>query len=504
MAQINFDYNSIKYAIQCNKDEKIKDIIQRFSNKTQIDTSLLYFIYSGNVVDTNLTFNQIINNDDQERNQMNIIVINNDKNKQSNIIQSNNIICPECKEICRIDINDYKIKLYGCKNGHINDLLIDEFENSQKIAQSKIICDNCKGNNKNDSYKNIFYLCNSCNENLCPICKDLHNKNHIIINYDDRNYICKEHNDPLIIYCNTCKKNLCLFCEKDHNSHKTISYGKILPSDYQFDYLKNKIFEFNDNINEIMNKLTKIKENINIYYNIYKNMYNNYKKNKKNKNYEILQNLKINENIINEINNINKKININNIFEIYNKMSFKKEITIIYNIPSTYFSNKKAIVNKYEFPPGFLIYYDRIRIFGYNFVNNNYNKFTIKYNNKEYSLMEHFKIEDIKEEDIKNGKFKIKLINNGEVEDMSYMFSWCKALCELPDISSFNIEKVKDMCCMFSCCENLEKISNLSKWDTRNVKDMRYIFFRCRRLNLPNISKWSMDSPTWNYNFSCC
>ena len=32
----------------------------------------------------------------------------------NNIIKSNDIICPQCKEICKYDIRDYKIKLYDC------------------------------------------------------------------------------------------------------------------------------------------------------------------------------------------------------------------------------------------------------------------------------------------------------------------------------------------------------------------------------------------------------
>ena len=34
------------------------------------------------------------------------------------LIKSKDIICPQCKHNCLLDIKDYKIKLYDCKNSH--------------------------------------------------------------------------------------------------------------------------------------------------------------------------------------------------------------------------------------------------------------------------------------------------------------------------------------------------------------------------------------------------
>ena len=35
-----------------------------------------------------------------------------------NIAKSKDIICPKCGEVCLINFNNYKIKLYECKNNH--------------------------------------------------------------------------------------------------------------------------------------------------------------------------------------------------------------------------------------------------------------------------------------------------------------------------------------------------------------------------------------------------
>ena len=49
--------------------------------------------------------------------------------------------------------------------------------------------------NKDNIHNNEFYICNTCNLNICPLCKIKHDKNHTIIYYDDKNYIRKKHKD---------------------------------------------------------------------------------------------------------------------------------------------------------------------------------------------------------------------------------------------------------------------------------------------------------------------
>ena len=140
---------------------------------------------------------------------MDINIIENENietKKEINEIISKDIICPECKENILIDIKDFKINLYECKNKHkIDNILLNNYENTQKIDISKIICNICNKNNKKDINDNEFYLCNTCNKNICPLCKSIHDKNHMIINYDDKNYICKKHKETFTNYCKICK-----------------------------------------------------------------------------------------------------------------------------------------------------------------------------------------------------------------------------------------------------------------------------------------------------------
>ena len=335
MTQIEFLYQGRNTIIQCNINEKMKDIIKKYIIKEGIDKNSIYFLYSGNKINEELILKEIIgkNND---INKIKILVnkIENLEDKDK-IIKSNNIICPICGEISLINIKDYLINIYGCKNKHIiNNILFNKFENTQNINISKIICDKCKEYNKGNTSENKFYRCNKCEMNLCIICKIKHDKNHIIIDYDDKDYICNKHNEGYIRYCNECKINICLSCESEHINHNTIS---IMPDlnklRKEINELKEKINIFTNNINNLIKKLKKIIENINIYYKIYEKIINKYENKKRN--YELLKNInEINNNeIIKDINEINNNFDnkLNNIMEIYNKM-INNEINIIYNI----------------------------------------------------------------------------------------------------------------------------------------------------------------------------
>ena len=65
MAKVIFNYKGVEKEIQCNINDKIKEIIKRYVNKVGIDISKVYFIYNGNKIDDNLNLNEIINEEDK-------------------------------------------------------------------------------------------------------------------------------------------------------------------------------------------------------------------------------------------------------------------------------------------------------------------------------------------------------------------------------------------------------------------------------------------------------
>ena len=153
-------------------------------------------------------------------------VVASKKHKEENndaIEQSKDIICPQCKEECRVNMSDYKIKLYECPNGHINEgIKIDNFPKTQNINISSIICDQCKDMNMGNTYNREFYRCLICKKNICVLCKTSHDPNHNIIKYEQRNYVCLKHNELYTKYCKQCNNNICYFCEEEHKNHNIL------------------------------------------------------------------------------------------------------------------------------------------------------------------------------------------------------------------------------------------------------------------------------------------
>ena len=54
MSQIGFTFNGQKTIIQCDKNEKMKNICNRFSLKIGKEMNSLIFIYNGNSLDEDL------------------------------------------------------------------------------------------------------------------------------------------------------------------------------------------------------------------------------------------------------------------------------------------------------------------------------------------------------------------------------------------------------------------------------------------------------------------
>jgi hypothetical protein len=274
--EVNFNYLGGNTLIQCKNEDTFKDICEKYCTKLNIDINKLIFIYSGEMLNLELKLGDAINKIDKENLKMNVLVYDrNSTNINERIIKSKDIICPKCGELCLLNFEEYKIKLNECKNKHENIILLNEFENTQNINEDKIICNICNNNNKGKSYDNKFYICGTCNKNICLICKENHNKDHILIDYDNKNYLCYKHNEKFVSYCEICKEDLCMECDIVHN-HKTISYKEIMPNiekvKSRINEIKRIIDKFNNDIDEMIKILKNVKNNIENYYIINKNI----------------------------------------------------------------------------------------------------------------------------------------------------------------------------------------------------------------------------------------
>ena len=333
-SEVVFSFDGDETVIQCNENDKIKDIFSRFINKRMIDGNSVYCLYSGTKMnlEQDLTFRNLANTEDKSRKKMNILVFK----KETSVISykifmvSQDIICPICKEICQLEFKDYKINLFGCKNGHKTEgIPLDQFDQEQEINISKIICEKCKIANKSKVSNNQFYRCLDCKMNLCPLCKSGHENDHNIIDYDDINYFCF-HNEQFVNYCKTCKQNICMTCTLEHENHELVSFTSIFSNKEKLLTKLNERQELINSLlvdkeyNEVNKILVKIKEIFQICLKIQNRIVNNFSS--KHRNYQILMNLKeINKDdmfsdlgvIINEKDSFLK---FNNILKIYSKM----------------------------------------------------------------------------------------------------------------------------------------------------------------------------------------
>ena len=151
MAKVIYLYDGNKIPILCCNQERMKEICIKFAVKVKKDINVLLFLYNGQEVNQEKTYEQIINSTDKQRNAMNVVVyeINQTYKTNQTLAKSKEIICPKCGENALINISRYKIKIFNCKNNHIiENLSFFDFENTQKIDESKINCGFCIIKNK--------------------------------------------------------------------------------------------------------------------------------------------------------------------------------------------------------------------------------------------------------------------------------------------------------------------------------------------------------------------
>ena len=179
--KITFLYNGETITIQCKVEE---NIFERFSKEINKDIENISFLYNGDVIKEDFDLGSI------KYYEIKIIIFDCEfeKEEKKSLKESKEIICPICKELCEINFNNYKISLINCKNKHcFPNLVINEFNDFQKIINEKeILCNKCQ-KNKLEAYNNKFFICCNCNINLCRLCLNSHDKKHIIIDYENKN-----------------------------------------------------------------------------------------------------------------------------------------------------------------------------------------------------------------------------------------------------------------------------------------------------------------------------
>ena len=157
-------------------------------------------------------------------------------------------------------------------------------------------------------------------------------------------------------------------------------------------------------------------------------------------------------------------------------------------------------------PDGIIIKYrinhKEIAIFGKEFVENNKDKCKIfvSGDKRQYNLSENFSV------DINKSELEIHLKGLPNITDMSYMFSDCRNLLSIKELSKINTSSIINMKYLFYNCVQLNDLPPILNWNTSKVTDMSYLFFCCKSLpSLPNITHWDTSSViNMSYMFSNC
>ncbi len=89
MSKVIFSYNGVTTTIQCMKEDKMINICKKFATKVNEDINTFYFLYGGNKLNLELTFEQQANQIDNSSNKMYILVYQYENEK---------FTCPKCGE----------------------------------------------------------------------------------------------------------------------------------------------------------------------------------------------------------------------------------------------------------------------------------------------------------------------------------------------------------------------------------------------------------------------
>ena len=509
MAKVIFTYDGKETTIQCLKEDKIENICNEYASKINENINSLLFIYSGNQVNLELSFNQQAKQIDKERSIMNILVYKQEKKKFK---------CPKCGELINIDIFDNLLKLNSNQADMLKELksLIEIINNSNEIStiKSKIL--------------DISLITNNLIE------ENEKNKNHI---QNISNNI-KDNNTKQINLQNNIdlKKNIIKGIFNVNNALEDVTIFNQYADDDGFDVYLN-----DEKINVIKS---------------YKIQYTNFLK-KGNVNYEFKIKFKDNfpnlERIFQNCSNVVSidltdfaPTNATSVGWMFNNCKKLKEIKGINKINTEKVYKMTAMFqncnemeyldlsdfdtsNATEMGGMFMQCYKLKEIKGINkFNTSNVNSLKGTFQNcREMEYLDLSNFDTSKVIDMRwtfNGCFNLKEIkginkfntsnvnslkgtfqNCSEMEyldlsnfdtsnviDMDSTFNGCFNLKEIKGINKFNTSKVNNMKAMFANCEEIEYL-DLSNFDTSHVTDMSWMFFNCNKLKYLNLLRFSLD-----------
>ena len=238
MAEIIFIFEGTYISIQCNINQKMKEICTQFCSKIKLNINSLTFLYGEKILNLDKTFNEIA-----KENKIKILVFNND---------NDNEICPKCGKILNNKILEDIIKL----NNNINDTLVGLY------SQIDNIINDLKNKKEikyiNNQLKNVNVLLNNSISDINKIDSELI----IFKSYYTNNTFLKTNINNANIYSNkenkineTKNEIICIYNKKEKEISLLHDYSRIetLLPEYKKFYLGGKENINGDNIDIYVN-----------------------------------------------------------------------------------------------------------------------------------------------------------------------------------------------------------------------------------------------------------
>ncbi len=253
---MTFTYLNRTIQVLCKEDDEMETMFKQFTKKLDDDSEPSHYIFycENNILghESTIKNNKYLSN----QKEINISV-----QKKLRFIK-----CPNCKcNDCIINLDNYLVSFYGCKDKHSFKSVYDKYIGTQKVDSGEIICSESSCGRTINNYINGFYICLKCSKltnNPKYYCKEhisTHNKDHKNVKYDKQNYYCQKHFLEFDQYCFTHNQNICKECKNEHGKDNIAPYSAMEPD---LKKIKQSLKTMENNINDLKTIIDDLKNRL--------------------------------------------------------------------------------------------------------------------------------------------------------------------------------------------------------------------------------------------------
>ena len=149
-AKVIFNFEGVNITIRCTKEERMRDICQRYGTKIQRNINTLLFLYGGNQLNFELSFGEQACSIDKSNRVMKVLVYTK---------EADEFTCPKCGE--RIKIKTEKLDELILSNNNIKEKIEGISFNLDMIIKTASLISTL-----NSQLKNINFMLNTINEDI--------------------------------------------------------------------------------------------------------------------------------------------------------------------------------------------------------------------------------------------------------------------------------------------------------------------------------------------------